>query len=30
MLAHLNERLWVAGLDGSGGSPTAYGVIKEM
>ena len=30
MLAHLNQRLWVAGLDGSGGSPTAYGVIKEM
>ncbi len=30
LLTHLNERLWVAGIDGSGGEPTAYGVIKEM
>ena len=30
LLTHLNERLWVAGIEGSGGVPTSYGVIKEM
>jgi len=30
LLSHLNQRLWVAGVDGSGATPTAYGVIKEM
>jgi hypothetical protein len=30
LVAHLNQRLWVAGVDASGGTPTAYGVIKEM
>jgi len=30
LLTHVNDRLWVAGVDGSGGVPTAYGVIKEM
>ena len=28
LLSHLNQRLWVAGVDGAGGAPTAYGVIK--
>lgn len=30
LLSHLNERIWIAGLDNGPGSPTAYGVIKEM
>ena len=29
LLRHLNERLWVAGVDGTGGAPTAYGVIAD-
>jgi len=30
LLNHLNERIWVAGLESGSGAPTAYGVIKEM
>lgn len=29
LLTHLNERVWVAGVDGGNG-PTAFGVIAEM
>jgi len=30
LLTHLNQRLWVAGVDAPGTAPTAYGVIREM
>ena len=30
LLIHLNERIWIAGLGGSGGAPMQFGVISEM
>jgi len=30
LLAHVNERLWIAGLENGPGAPTAFGIIREM
>ena len=30
LLSHLNQRIWIAGVDGGAGAATAFGVITEM
>ena len=30
LLAHLNERIWIAGLENGPAAPTAFGIIREM